>query len=255
MDQIKKLIPRSIGGHLHAVHFINEKAKASEESKQIPFVIICHGFSGDKYEWGRFTDTAVALSEVGYESLLFDFSGSGENERELITLSKQARDLEDVYDWVKNQGYSNIAVIGLSFGGLTLLVTNLPEIKTKVFWAPGFYLKKMFPSSMAKNLKKKPLKIPTSGDFEPITIDHTFVEDLSNYDANSYLNSLVTPTLIIQGTGDTTIGLDNTREAFKHLPQDDHHKFVEIDDATHNFEGDHLVQFIELTINWLKKYL
>ena len=72
--------------------------------------------------------------------MTLDFSGSGENERELITLSKQARDLEDVYDWVKTQGYSNIAAIGLSFGGLTLLVANLPEIKTKVFWAPGFYL-------------------------------------------------------------------------------------------------------------------
>jgi len=255
MEQIKKLIPRSMGGYLRAIHFTNEKSKNSEDSKQFPLVIICHGFSGDKYEWGRFTDTAVALSEVDYDSLLFDFSGSGENERELITLSKQARDLEDVYDWVKIQGYSNIASIGLSFGGLTLLVANLPEIKTKVFWAPGFYLKKMFPSSMAKNLKKKPLVIPSSGEFEPITIDHTFVEDLSNYDANSYLNSLVTPTLIIQGTGDTTIGLDNTREAFKHLPQDDHHKLVEIDDAAHDFKGDHLVKFIELTIDWLKKYL
>ena len=129
MDQIKKLIPRSIGGHLHAVHFTNEKVNKSEDSKHILFVIFCHGFKGDKYEWGRFTETAIALSKVDFESLLFDFSGYGENEQEFITLSKQARDLEDVYDWVKNQGYSNIAVIGLSFGGLTLLVANLPEIK------------------------------------------------------------------------------------------------------------------------------
>jgi len=248
MDQIKKLIPRSIGGHLHAVHFTNEKAKASEDSKDIQFVIICHGFMGDKYEWGRFTETAIALNKVGFEALLFDFSGSGENEREFITLSKQVRDLEDVYDWVKNQGYSNIAIIGLSFGGLTLLVANLPETKTKVFWAPGFYLKKIFTSTMAKNLKKKPLVIPSSGECEPITIDNTFVEDISGYDANSYLGKLVTPTLIIQGTGDTTIGLDNTREAFKHLPQDAHHKLVEIDDATHDFKGVHLVKFIEFTI-------
>ena len=255
MDQINKLIPRSVGGHLHAVHFTNEKVNTSEDSKHIPFVIICHGFSGDKYEWGRFTETATALSNVGYDSLLFDFSGSGENEREFITLSKQAKDLEDVYEWVKNQGYSNIAVIGLSFGGLTLLVANLPESKTKVFWAPGFYLQKMFPSAMVKNLKKKPLKIPTSGEFKPITIDNTFVEDLSSYDTNSYLEKLVTPTLIIQGTGDTTIGLDNTREAFKHLPQDDHHNLVEIDDAAHDFSGEHLEKFIEFTIQWLKKYL
>ena len=255
MEQIKKLIPRSIGGILHAVHFTTKKVNKSEDSKHIPFVIICHGFSGDKYEWGRFTETAAALSEVGYESLIFDFSGSGENEREFITLSKQARDLEDVYDCVKNQGYSNIAVIGLSFGGLTLLVANLPEIKTKVFWAPGFYLKKLFPSSMVKNLKKKPLVIPTSGDFEPITIDHTFVEELTNYDADSYLKKLTTPTLIVQGTKDTTIGLENTREAFRQLPQDNHHQLIEIEDATHNFDGKLLTQFIEVTINWLKKYL
>lgn len=255
MNQTKKLILRSIGGHLHAVHFTNDKNNKSKDPKDIPIVLICHGFKGDKYEWDRFPETAIALNKIGFDSLIFDFSGSGENERELITLSKQARDLEDVYDWVINQGYSNIAAIGLSFGGLTLLVANLPEIKTKVFWAPGFYLKKMFPSSMVKNLKKKPLRIPSSGEFEPITIDHTFVEDLSNYDSNSYLNSLVIPTIIIQGTGDTTIGLDNTREAFKHLPQDDHHKLVEIDDATHDFKGDHLVKFIELTIDWLKKYL
>ena len=252
MDQIKKLIPRSVGGYLHAVHFTNKK---SEDSEDIPFVILCHGFTGDKYEWGRFTETATSLNMVGYDALFFDFSGSGENERELITLSKQARDLEDVYDWVKTQGYSNIAAIGLSFGGLTLLVANLPEIKTKVFWAPGFYLKKMFPSSMARNLKKKPLVIPSSGEFEPITIDHTFVENLSSYDTNSYLEKLASPTLIIQGTGDTTIGLDNTREAFKRLPQDDHHNLVEIDDATHDFSGEHLVKFIEFTIQWLKKYL
>jgi len=252
MDQKKKLIHRSIGGHLHAVHFTNEK---SEDSKLSPFVIICHGFMGDKYEWGRFTKTATALSDVGFESLIFDFSGSGENEREFITLSKQVRDLEDVYDWVKNQGYSNIAAIGLSFGGLTLLVTNLPEIKTKVFWAPGFYLKKIFTSTMAKNLKKKPLVIPSSGECEPITIDNTFVEDISGYDANSYLEKLATPTLIIQGTGDTTIGLDNTREAFKHLPQDDHHQLIEIEKATHRFDGELLTQFIEVSVNWLKKYL
>lgn len=255
MDEIKKLIPRSIGGHLHAVHFTNKKVNKTEDSKLSPFVIICHGFSGDKYEWGRFTETATALSETGFESLIFDFSGSGENEREFITLSKQARDLEDVYEWAKNQGYSNIAVIGLSFGGLTLLVASLPEIKTYVFWAPGFYLKKMFPSSMAKNLKKKPLIIPTSGDFEPISIDSTFVEDLSNYDADSYLKKLTTPTLIVQGTKDTTIGLENAREAFRQLPQDDHHQLIEIEKATHRFDGKLLTQFIEVSVNWLKKYL
>ena len=108
---------------------------------------------------------------------------------------------------------------------------------------------------MAKNLEKKPLVIPTSGDFEPITIDHTFVEDLTNYDADSYLKKLITPTLIVQGTSDTTIGLENTRKAFRQLPQDDHHQLIEINKATHRFDGKLLTQFIEVSVNWLKKYL
>jgi len=249
------LISRTVGGQLHAIHFLSSGEYSSEDDKRLPFVIICHGFTGDKYEWGRFTKTAKALNKVGFDALIFDFSGSGENEREFITLSKQAKDLEDVHGWAKSRGYSWIAVIGLSFGGLTALVADLPEIKTRIFWAPGFYLKKMFPNSMVKNLKRRPLKMPSSGDCEPLTIDHTFVEDLSRYDANSYLQNLVVPVLLIQGTKDVIVGLKNTREAFKHLSQDNRHKLIEVDEATHEFDGEHLTKFIELSINWLKKYL
>jgi len=248
MKDNKLLISRSVGGHLHAVHFLSQVEFTSKDGNEHPFVIICHGFTGDKYEWGRFITTAEALNEAGFDALIFDFSGSGENEREFIILSKQARDLEDVYLWAKSHGYTWIAVIGLSFGGLTLLVSNLPEIRTHIFWAPGFYLKKMFPSSMVTNLKKKPLVIPTSGDYEAVTIDHTFVEDLSNYDVNLILQKLLTPVLIVQGTKDFTIGRKNTREAFGHLAQDEDHKLIEIDGATHSFEGEHLKEFIEASI-------
>ena len=255
MSENKLLISRNVSGHLHAVHFLSQVEFTSKKDNKNPFVIICHCFTGDKYEWGRFITTVKALKEAGFDALIFDFSGSGENEREFITLSKQARDLEDVYLWAKDHGYSWIAVIGLSFGGLTLLASNLPEIKTHIFWAPGFYLKKMFPSNMVNNLKKRPLVIPTSGDYDAVTIDHTFVEDLSNYDVNLYLQKLLTPVLIVQGTEDVTIGLKNTREAFGYLPQDENHKLIEIDGATHNFDGKHLTEFIEASIIWLKKYL
>ena len=141
MIEKKILITRSVGGHLHAVHFLSRGENSSEKDEIFPFVILCHGLTGDKYEWGRFTKTAKALNEEGFDALIFDFSGSGENERESITLSKQVKDLEDIYTWAKNKGYTRIAVIGLSFGGLTALVAELPGIKTYVFWAPGFYAK------------------------------------------------------------------------------------------------------------------
>lgn len=218
-------------------------------------MIICHGFTGDKYEYGRFTKTAIALNEARFDALIFDFSGSGENEREFITLSKQARDLENVYAWARIQGYTMISVIGLSFGGLTALISELPDVKTYVFWAPAFNLKGKFFVSIEEILKKKTLKLPTSGNCESIIIDYTFVEDLLDYDVNSYLQKLSTPALIIQGTKDRSVRLSHTKEAFKFLPQNNHHKLIEIDKATHNFDGDHLKRFIEASINWLKNYL
>ena len=81
------------------------------------------------------------------------------------------------------------------------------------------------------------------------------MEDLSRYESRIYLQKLATPALIVQGTKDRAVRPRNTREAFKHLPQDDHHKFIEIDKAGHGFDGAHLTEFIELSINWLKNYL
>ncbi len=255
MKEKKILITRRIGGDLHAIHYLSQGEYSSEDDKKLPFVIMCHGFTGDKYEWGRFPKTTKALNAAGFDALIFDFSGSGENEREFITLTNQARDLEDVYLWAKHQGYSWIAAIGLSFGGLTLLVANLPDIKTLVFWAPGFHLKNMFSPRAQDNLKEKQLILPTSGEGEPIKINNTFVEDIIQYDPSIYLQKLSTPALIVQGTKDRAVRPRNTREAFKLMPQDDHHKLIEIDKASHDFDGEHLTQFIDVTINWLKNYL
>ena len=122
-------IPRSTNGNLNSLHFIT-----GEPFDKTPVVILAHGFSGDQTEWGRFTKTALEFNKAGFDVVTFDFSGSGKNPREPITLSKQVQDLKDVYKWVKNKGYVNINVLGLSFGGLTALEANLPELKSTVFW-------------------------------------------------------------------------------------------------------------------------
>ena len=254
MSEKKILISQSDNDTLHAVHYLSRGEYSSTDEKRLPFVILCHGFTGDKSEWGRFPKTAKALNKAGFDALIFDFSGSGENEREFITLSKQANDLENVYLWAKNQGYSWIAAIGLSFGGLTLLVANLPDIKTLVFWAPAFHLKNMFSPRAEENLKKKPLSLPSSGKGEPIKINNTFVDDINLYDPSEYLQKLSTPALIVQGTKDRAVRPRNTREAFKLLPHDDHHKLIEIEKAGHDFDGEHLTEFIDVTLNWLKNY-
>lgn len=249
----KILIPRSVGGKLHAIHYISEEQSFSESDDKHPFVIMCHGFSGDKYEWGRYPEMAKALNKENFDALIFDFSGSGQNDREFITLTKQVRDLKDVYKWSKEKGYIWIAIIGLSFGGLTTLVTPLPEVKTIVFWAPGFHIKNLFTENFMKSLKKKPLKIP-SGNLEPIMINESFVEDIKNYDIEHYLQNLQVPILIIQGKKDKIVKPIETEEAFRILPQDKNNKLILVENATHNFNGEYLEEFITKTIDWLKIY-
>ncbi len=254
MQQKDVEIPRTPGGTLKAVHYTTGGSPANT-----PFVIFCHGFTGDKKEWGRFPKTVEMVVAARFDAILFDFSGSGANPREPITLSKQVQDLEDVYGWVKKQGYTKISTIGLSFGGLTVLFAELPDLKTAIFWAPGFYLEKRFNLfnrfflRLVSLFKRSPIKIKSPGN-EHIWVDYSFVQDILDSDVDELLVEFTTPTLIIQGTADTAVKPRHTRMAFQLMPIDDHHQLVEVPGATHDFKDAHLDEFIARTVTWLKKY-
>jgi len=248
LGEVKVIISSSTGSDLHGIHYICDKEL---EKKRI--LIICHGFTGDKYEWGRFPKLANALNKEKIDALTFDFTGSGENKRVPITLSKQIQDVESVYNWVKNKGYEEIAILGLSFGGRTVLGANLPEIKAYVFWAPALFIQSSEDQvNWFKDLDMGPVKIPSSGDGEPIIIELSFVTEFAKFRVKPALKKLDTPTLIIQGTSDKSVPVELTRKAFQLLPKDEHHELIEIQDATHDFEGTHLKLFINKTVKWLK---
>ncbi len=252
MTEKKVLIPNAERSDLHGVFYF---AKEEDSLEKPPILIMCHGFTGDKSEWGRFPETAKALNKEGYDALTFDFSGSGENKREPINLTKQANDLENVYNWVTTQGYSKIAVLGLSFGGLTTMKANLPGIITYVLWAPPLLLHSTSDQvDWFKDIDKGPVEIPSSGDYDPIIIDMSFVMDVANFRIRPALKKCIDPTLIVQGTADEQVPFELNKKAFSLMPQDDNHKFIEVQGATHDFEEEHLQEFIRETINWLKIY-
>jgi esterase/lipase len=249
MIEKKVLIQSKSGNTLHAVLYLH-----SDDSIKGPIVIMCHGFTGDKNEWGRFPEMARRCNQEGYDGLIFDFSGSGENKREPVTLTKQFLDLESVYEWIKNEGYKKVAVLGLSLGGLTTLGANLSNVDAYIFWAPVTFLHTTSDqSSWFKDISKGPVKIPTSGEGGPIIIDMSFVIEFSKFRVKSALKKLDTPTLIVQGTMDESVPLELTRKAFKMLPENTKNKLMEIEGAGHDFKGEHLEKFIDTAIHWLKK--
>jgi carboxylesterase len=249
LTEKKFLIKSATGSNLHSVLFLNNMALKKEH-----ILIMCHGFTGGKYELGRFTQMARRCNQEGYDALIFDFTGSGENEREPITVSKQFEDLESVYEWTKNEGYRKIAVLGLSLGGLTTLGANLPDIKAYVFWAPVTFLHTTDDqASWFKDISKGPVELPTSGEGGPVIIDMSFVIEFGKFRVKSAIKKLNKPTLIVQGTEDESTPYDLTKKAFSFLPENTTKEFIAIEGAGHDFENKYLIQFIDNTINWLKQ--
>jgi esterase/lipase len=253
MDQELFQISSRRGTILHATWF-----RISNTTKSSVIVILAHGFSGDQSEWGRFTKLAFELNQIGMDVISFDFCGSGKNDREIMTLDKWIQDLEDVYHWVDEQNYEKISVIGLSFGGLTTLSADLPKILCAVFWAPAFYVSRLispflqFLMQIMTWLHFPPIKRYSINN-EPVWMDASFKKSIDKVNVNEKLHSFQIPALIIQGTQDDQVPIQWNREAFLHFPQNSIHEMVEVEGATHDFDGDHLTQFIQKSIEFLQK--
>jgi pimeloyl-ACP methyl ester carboxylesterase len=244
---------------LHAVLYAADRKPAADLRPAL--IILCHGFKGDKSEKDRFVVTAQQLNRNGFHTLIFDFSGSGENRREPILLSRQVTDLEDVARWAADNGYGDIGTIGLSFGGITSLMADLPNRKAAVFWSPAMYPRQsasFFENLLAKVMLRFPsmtVKRPSSGNYPPVIVKGAFTREVFALDTDSYLNQFTIPSLILQGSRDTVVKPENTRRAFSQMPRNSDHQYIAVEGAAHDFDGIHLTPFVRHSVAWFLKYL
>lgn len=226
------------------------------DSKSV--VIMSHGFTGDKSEWGRFDKTAESLNKEGYNALRFDFSGSGESDDEFLSAEKQVDDLNSAIKFVEEKGLNNIGLLGLSLGGLVSAKVYDKRVKTMVFWAPVTNSRKNYEKRFTKeqinelhergfityNMKK--------GARKTIMIDKQIITDRESVDQEKLLSRINCPVLIIHGDKDTTVPLKDSISAMNYLNKES--KLEIIKGADHGFY-EYLDTFIELTVSWFKKCL
>jgi len=217
-------------------------------------VIMSHGFTGDKSEWGRFNKIAKMLNDSGYNVLTFDFSGCGESEDDTLTVKKQVDDLKSAIRFVKLKGYKKIGLFGHSLGGLISLKCFTREVVTMVLFAPvtdkiKCAWDKKYSEEQLKELNEKGYitKIRNKGVRKKILIDKQMLEDRENINQDKLLKDVKCPILIIHGKEDESVPPTDSVEAVKLLSEES--KLELIDNADHSSYGSMEI-IAKLINNW-----
>jgi pimeloyl-ACP methyl ester carboxylesterase len=224
--------------------------------KQSKLVILCHGFTGNKVESRRiFVEAGRAFVEQGLDALRFDFYGSGDSAGEFAdsSLSINVANLRDAVLWAGQQGYQDIAVLGMSMGGATaILALPDPAVKALITWSSVPDVQQLF-SSLIQGWESRAEQTDVF-EYEGWLIKKSFWQDAVQHDIIKSFASITIPKLIIQGTADSPV-FTSGFEAFRRVAQPPA-DFMQVPGAGHTFSNpSHRQQVIRQTLIWLKRHL
>jgi len=211
-------------------HSPNEKPSAC--------VIACHGFYSSK-DSEKYVRIGRRFCGEGLAVLRFDFRGCGESGGlfEETSLTGRIEDLESALDFVEEQGYESVGVMGSSLGGTVSILTAAKDkrVKALVTWATPCYLNELFRGEVIQGFEK-------------------LRQDVSKYDVVKAVKEVHCPVLIVHGSLDEQVPLSHANILYDNAnePRD-----VEIiEGADHRLTNPiHRRRAVELTLDWFKKYL
>ncbi|MFH1650223.1 MAG: alpha/beta fold hydrolase [Candidatus Woesearchaeota archaeon] len=236
----------SLVGHLNAVG-----------SKKI--IILCHALANDKSGRGKLDRVAEKLNESGFSTLAFDFSGCGESDDDTLTIGKEVDDLKSAIAFVKLEGYSEIGLFGHSTGALVSLKCYSPEIRSMVLWSPitnriRYEWNDKLTKEQLEELRKKGYYTRTRKNAirTAYHIDEQMLRDRESVNPEELLTNVSCPVLIIQGTRDESVPVEDSKNAIKLLSKKSRLEIVE--GADHDFL-EHVDKLVTLSNEWFLKQL
>ena len=206
-----------------------------------PLVIVCHGFTGSKEGGGRALEMGENLSCLGFNVLLFDFTGCGLSEGSLedITLTRQIEDLSSVVQWSREQGYEHIILNGRSFGGSTVIgyAARDEKIKAVCTWAAVANLSELFEGFAGQKIEgPSEERVAIVDNEEEFYLHKEFFYDLQKH--NILQNAAAIdprPFLIIHGTDDEVVPVKDAELLYNAAGKPRH--LVLLEGADHRFSN------------------
>ena len=258
-------------------------SKYLENGTKKPIILFCHGYKGFK-DWGAWNLMAEKFANSGFFFIKFNFSYNGGTLEEPIDFpdleafghnnyTKELEDLEAVIDWIllnetikKEVDTGNINLLGHSRGGGIVLIKAEEDnrIKKVISLAGVSDYKVRFPQGIALNNWKKDGVYFVENGRTKQQMPHyfqfftDFIENEERLTINRAVKNLKIPHLIIHGSGDTSVSVEEAKQLHKWNPKS---KLEIIEGANHAFGASHpwtsnkipdsLQKAIDITISFI----
>lgn len=213
------------------------------EGENDKWIFLCHGFGGNKERGNK--RRAEFMNDKGWSSVRFDFRGNGDSSGDFIeqNLSSRINDLKTVVEYFNPDRFH---VFGTSFGGKVAL-HSAPKLEN----IEGLFLKS--PVTYNSIMSGFRSAVENKGSFEFIDgkpIDKRFFDDFESYSFEEVSEDIDVPVAIAHGREDTTVHLENSLDAAKHLEKDT--SIYCLEGEKHSFSKEGGEKLRSLMINWLE---
>ena len=203
-------------------------------------IVMAHGFTGDKSEWGYFDRIAESLNDAGYNVLAFDFAGSGESDDEPLRVDNQVEDLGTAIDYMLSKGVDRLGLYGHSQGGLVALRNYSNMIEAMVLTSPvtdslADYADTRLTEEQREELKENGIytKSREKGVRSKYVVHEEVIEKKKNLNQDELLQGVECPVRIIHGTEDDVVPIESSRKAAEKLQNGE---IVEVEGLDHGYD-------------------
>lgn len=188
------------------------------DNTEVPVIVLCHGFSSNK-DRPTYTSMEERLNRNSIATFRFDFYGHGESggEFEDITISEAVNDTKRAIELMREKGYSNIGLLGSSFGGMVSLMVASQDsglfalaLKSPVSDYAEQKLKELGEDGIREWKERGYIDFDKSdGRFR---LNYGFFEDIQNNNGYEAAEKIKVPTMIVHGDADETIPVKQSKK-------------------------------------------